>query len=39
VAAIRAELGARLEKYFAEHAEPQFDLWKGGRSKANRLVP
>ena len=37
--AIRAELAARLEKFFAEHADPQYDVWKGGRSKANRLAP
>jgi arylsulfatase A-like enzyme len=38
-AATRAELAARLEKFFAEHADPRYDLWKNGRSKANRLVP
>jgi arylsulfatase A-like enzyme len=38
-ASVRVALAARLEKFFADHADPQFDLWKGGRSKANRLVP
>jgi arylsulfatase A-like enzyme len=35
---IRAELGGRLEGFFARYADPQYDIWKGGRSKAQRLV-
>ena len=35
---IRRPLAARLEAFFAEHADPQYDLWKGGRSKAKRLT-
>ena len=34
--AVRAELAARLEAFFARHADPQYDVWKGGRSKAKR---
>jgi arylsulfatase A-like enzyme len=30
----RAELAGRLEAFFSRHADPQYDLWKGGRSKA-----
>lgn len=35
---IRAELAARLDGFFAKYADPQYDIWKGGRSKARRLV-
>ncbi|MGH7955729.1 MAG: hypothetical protein ACREH8_01800 [Opitutaceae bacterium] len=33
------ELAARLDRFFPEHADPVYDLWKSGRSKANRLAP
>lgn len=36
--AIQAELAGRLEKFFADWADPQYDLWKGGRSKARRIT-
>ncbi|HEY1377583.1 MAG TPA: sulfatase-like hydrolase/transferase [Gemmataceae bacterium] len=36
-AAVRADLGKRLEAFFARYADPQYDLWRGGRSKAPRL--
>ena len=32
----RAALARRLDAFFAEHADPQYDIWKGGRSKAKR---
>ena len=35
--AVRAELTARIGEFFARHADPQYDIWKGGRSKASRL--
>lgn len=35
---IRVELQARLEAFFAQYADPQYDIWKGGRSKAKRAT-
>jgi arylsulfatase A-like enzyme len=35
--AVRHELAQRLEQFFARYADPQYDLWKEGRSKASRL--
>ncbi|MSU51569.1 MAG: sulfatase [Opitutus sp.] len=32
----RMELAGRLDRFFAEYADPQYDVWKGGRSKARR---
>jgi arylsulfatase A-like enzyme len=32
----RAELARRLDDFFARYADPQYDIWKGGRSKAKR---
>lgn len=32
------ELAAQLARFFADYADPQYDVWKGGRSKARRLV-
>ncbi|HYF37036.1 MAG TPA: sulfatase/phosphatase domain-containing protein, partial [Prosthecobacter sp.] len=34
----RAELSGKLDAFFARHADPQYDLWKGGRSKAKQLT-
>jgi arylsulfatase A-like enzyme len=34
----REELSRRLNDFFAAYADPQYDVWKGGRSKAKRLV-
>ena len=31
------ELAAKLDAFFAKHADPQYDVWKGGRSKAGSL--
>ena len=33
-----AEMRKRLSEFFESYADPQYDLWKGGRSKAKRLV-
>jgi len=35
----RAELSLRLDRFFAQYADPEYDIWKGGRSKAKRHVP
>jgi arylsulfatase A-like enzyme len=35
----RAELARRLDGFFAQYANPEFDIWKGGRSKAKRHTP
>jgi arylsulfatase A-like enzyme len=34
----RAELSAQLDAFFAKHAEPKYDVWRGGGSKARRLT-
>jgi hypothetical protein len=31
------ELERRLEAFFKEYADPQYDMWHGGKSKAKRL--
>ena len=36
--AMRADLDRRLAAFFQEYADPQYDIWQGGRSKARRLV-
>jgi arylsulfatase A-like enzyme len=33
----RADLTARLDRFFARYAQPQYDLWKGGGSKTHLL--
>lgn len=33
------EMRQRLSDFFEAYADPQYDLWKGGSSKAKRLVP
>ncbi len=35
---VQHQLEARLHAFFATYADPQYDLWQGGRSKAHRLV-
>jgi arylsulfatase A-like enzyme len=35
----QAELAGRLDEFFARYADPQYDIWKGGRSKAKRHTP
>ncbi|MSU49761.1 MAG: hypothetical protein EXS37_11865 [Opitutus sp.] len=32
----RRELAGRLDEFFTRYADPQYDVWKGGRSKAKR---
>ena len=33
---VRANLSRRLDAFFNRYADPQYDIWKGGRSKAKR---
>jgi hypothetical protein len=33
---VRTDLARRLEEFFARSADPQYDIWNGGRSKAKR---
>ena len=33
------ELSRQLDTFFAKYADPKYDIWKGGGSKARRLVP
>jgi arylsulfatase A-like enzyme len=33
------ELRGRLDAFFARYADPQYDLWRGGTSKAGRAIP
>ena len=34
-----AELAGRLDAFFQQYADPQYDVWRGGRSKAKRHTP
>ena len=34
----RAELDAQLNAFFDRYADPKYNIWKGGKSKAKRLV-
>jgi arylsulfatase A-like enzyme len=36
---IQADLAKQLDTFFTRHADPKYDLWKGGRSKAKRHTP
>ena len=36
--ATRADLEQRLTAFFEQYADPQYDIWQGGRSKAGRFV-
>ncbi len=35
---VKAQLQARLEAFFNEYANPRYDIWKGGGSKAKRAT-
>jgi arylsulfatase A-like enzyme len=35
----RAELARRLDAFFATYADPQYDRWKGGRTKSRPPPP
>lgn len=35
---LQQELSTRLNAFFGKYADPQYDLWRGGRSKAKRLA-
>jgi len=37
-AATRATLRHQMEQFFARYADPKYDLWRGGVSKARRLI-
>jgi arylsulfatase A-like enzyme len=36
---VRDRLAARLAAFFDRHADPKHDLWRGGATKAGRMVP
>jgi arylsulfatase A-like enzyme len=36
-AEVQKTLGRRLDEFFARYADPQYDVWHGGKSKAPRL--
>ncbi len=36
---ITDELASKLTNFFDRYADPQYDIWKGGRSKAKRHTP
>ena len=38
LASVQASMAEKLDEFFAEYADPQYDIWNGGRSKARRLV-
>jgi len=38
VADVQQAMAGKLDAFFAQFADPQYDIWKGGRSKARRLV-
>jgi hypothetical protein len=34
-----SDLAGRLDAFFQQYADPQYDVWRGGRSKAKRHTP
>lgn len=38
-AKIQSEMIHKLNTFFDQYADPEYDIWKGGRSKSRRLVP
>ena len=36
---VKQALSARLDAFFREYRDPQYDIWQGGRSKAKRHTP
>jgi arylsulfatase A-like enzyme len=36
---IKTDLAQQLDAFFNRHADPKYDIWKGGGSKAKRHVP
>ena len=34
----RDELSKRLDEFFTRYSDPKYDIWKGGISRARRLV-
>jgi arylsulfatase A-like enzyme len=37
-ATIQADLERQLTAFFRQYATPEYDLWRGGRSKAGRAI-
>jgi len=35
--AVTKEMSGKLNSFFQTYADPQYDLWNGGRSKAKRV--
>ena len=35
---ITQDMAAQLDRFFATHADPKYDVWKGGGSKAKRVA-
>ncbi len=35
---VQADLDARLTDFFATYADPEYDVWAGGRTKAGKLI-
>ena len=35
----QADLAKQLDAFFNRYADPKYDIWKGGGSKAKRHVP
>jgi arylsulfatase A-like enzyme len=38
LASVQKQMAEKLDAFFDEFADPEYDIWKGGRSKARRLV-
>jgi len=38
-AAVRQSLAGRLHDFFEKYVDPEYDLWRGGISKAGRSIP
>ena len=37
-AAVVAQMRRKIDAFFERYADPRYDLWRGGRSKAGRLI-
>jgi hypothetical protein len=35
---VTLEMKSRLDGFFQAHADPRYDLWRGGKSKAKRVT-
>ncbi len=36
--AVREDMAGQLARFFDQYADPQYDIWRGGRSKARRFT-